>query len=501
MDGGTFLRLGAEPPTLDPHLTSSAESAVYAVEIFGGLMTIDRNLAIVGDLAESWNVSEDGTITTFRLQPDAKFHNGKSVTAGDLKWSLERAADPLTESFNASVYLGDIVGVLEKLAGSATQISGVRAIDDRTLTITTDAPKAYFLSKLTYPVSFVLDRENVELNDNWILEPNGTGPFRLAEYVPGEVLRLARFEDYHLGPANIEEVEFLLSGGNSMLMYENDEIHITGIPLSLLPGVQDPSNPLRNEIVAAQPAFDVDYFGFNTTEPPFDDVKVRQAFNYAIDRQTIASTIYQDLVVPAAGILPPGFPGFNPDLEGYEFNPEKARQLIKESKYGSASEMPRITLTLPGSFGATIITPIEAILGMWQEILGVEIDLLQTEWAIFLDDLHKNRFQMFGGLGWIADYPDPEDFLDVLFHSKSNNNQSEYSNPELDLLLERARVEQDEQARFEMYHEAERIIVDEAPWVPLWHSNGGSVLIKPFVNDYFLFPMVIPKYRYIYLTE
>ena len=501
VDGGTFLRLGVDPPTLDPHLTSDVDSAVYAVEIFGGLMTIDRNLAIVADLAEGWEVSADGTVTTFRIRPNAKFHNGKSVTAGDFKWSMERASDPLTESFNASVFLGDIVGVQEKLAGSATQISGVRVIDERTLTITIDAPKPYFLSKLTYPVSFVLDRENVELSGNWILEPNGTGPFRLAEYIPGEVLRLTRFEDYHLGPAKIEEVEFLLSGGNSMLMYENDEIHITGIPLSLLAGVQDSSNPLSDEIVAAPPAFDVDYFGFNTAEPPFDDVKVRQAFNYAIDRQTLATTIYQDLVVPAAGILPPGFPGYNPDLQGYDFNPEKARQLIRESKYKSGSEMPRITLTLPGSFGAAISPAIEAMLAMWQETLGVEIDLLQTEWAIFLRDLHQNRFQMFGGLGWIADYPDPENFLDVLFHSKSTNNQSEYSNPQLDLILERARVELDETARFKLYNQAEEIIVDDAPWVPLWHSNGGSVLIKPFVNDYFLFPMVIPRYRYIYFTE
>lgn len=500
VDGGTFLRLGADPPTLDPHLTTDVDSATYAVEIFGGLMTIDRDLAIVGDLAESWDASPDGTVTTFRLRPDAKFHNGRGVTAGDIKWSLERAADPATESFNASVFLNDIVGVQERLEGAATVISGVQVIDERTLTITTDAPKPYFLSKLTYPVSFVLDQQNVESGPNWILKPNGTGPFRLAEYSPGEVLRLTRFEDYHLGPAKLDEVEFLLSGGNSMLMYENDEIYLTGIELSLLPGVQDPSNSLSKEIVQAPPRFDVDYFGFNTSTPPFDDVKVRQAFNYAIDRQTLATALLQDLVVPAAGILPPGFPGYNPDLKGYDFDPVKARRLIQESKYGSG-EIPRITLTLPGSFGAAISPSIEAMLAMWQENLGVEISILQTEWAIFLQDLHQNRFQMFGGIGWIADYPDPENFLDVLFHSKSNNNQSEYSNGQLDLLLERARVEQNEAARFDLYHQAEEIIVDGAPWVPLWHSKGGAVLIKPFVNDYFLFPLVIPKYRYVYFTE
>ena len=501
VDGGTFLRLGVDPPTLDPHLNTDASSALYAVEIFGGLMTIDQKIAIVGDLAEGWDVSPDGTTTTFRLRPEATFHNGRPVTATDVKWSLERAADPITESFNAAVFLSDIVGVDDKLTGLANNISGVEIINDHTITITTDAPKAYFLSKLTYPVSFVLDRENVAIGPSWILEPNGTGPFKMTEYRPGEVLRLTRFDDYHLEPAKLDEVEFLLSGGNSMLMYENDEIHVTGIGLSLLQGVRDPSNPLSSEVVTALPQFDVDYFGLNTTEPPFDDIKVRQAFNYAIDRQTLAATLLQDLVVPAAGILPPGFPGYNPDLVGYNYDPDKARQLIQESKYGDTGELPRITLTVPGSFGAAISPSIEAMLAMWEGNLGVEISILQTEWAIYLQDLHQNRFQMFGGLGWIADYPDPENFLDVLFHSESANNHSEYTNLQLDRLLQLARVEQDEAVRFDLYHQSEEIIVDDAPWIPLWHSNGGYVLVKPEVSDYFLFPLIIPKYRYVYFTE
>ena len=501
VEGGIFLQLGADPPTLDPHLTTDVNSAVYAVEIYSGLMTIDRNLAIVGDLAENWEVSPDGRTTTFRIHPYAKFHDGREVTANDIKWSLERAADPLTEAFNASVFLNDIVGVTQKLSGASTAISGIQVINDSTVTITIDAPKPYFLSKLTYPVSFVLDQQNVESGRDWIFEPNGTGPFKLAEYRPGEVLRLEKFDGYHLRPAMIDGVEFLISGGNSMLMYENDELHITGIPLSLLDGILDPSSALRSEVVSAPPQFDIDYFGLNTTEPPFDDIKVRQAFNYAIDRQTLASTLLEDLVVPAAGILPPGFPGYNPDLQGYEYDPEKALRLIQESKYGALDELPRIILTLPGNFGAGVSPSIEAMLAMWGENLNVDIQLQQTEWATFLQDLHQNRFQMFGGLGWIADYPDPENFLDVLFHSKSNNNQSEYNNGQLDILLERARVELDESARFELYHQAEEIIVDDAPWVPLWHSNGGSVLIKPNVNDYFLFPLVIPKYRYVYFTE
>ena len=501
VDGGIFLQLGADPPTLDPHLTTDVNSAVYAVESYGGLMTISKELAIVGDLAETWEVSPDGRTTTFRLNPNAKFHNGRTVTANDVKWSIERATSPETEAFNASVFLGDIIGVEQRIVGESTEVSGVQVINDRTVTITTDAPKAYFLSKLTYPVSFVLDQANVESNQNWIFEPNGTGPFKLAEYNPGEMLRLKRFDNYHLGPAKLDAVEFLISGGNSMLMYENDELHITGIPLTLLAGILDPSNPLSKDVVAAPPQFDVDYFGLNTTEPPFDDIKIRQAFNYAIDRESLASTLLEDLVVPAAGILPPGFPGYNPNLKGYVYDPAKAQQLIRESKYGTLETLPRITLTLPGSFGAAISPSIEAMLAMWEKNLEVDISILQTEWAIFLQDLHQNRFQMFGGLGWIADYPDPENFLDVLFHSKSNNNQSEYANKQVDTLLEQARIELDETNRFKLYHQAEEMIVNDAPWIPLWHSNGGSVLIKPEVNDYFLFPIVIPKYRYIYLTR
>lgn len=499
---GTLLRLGDDPPTLDPHLTTDATSALYIVEVFGGLLTIDRNLNIVPDLAESWDVSNGGKTYTFHLRKDAKFHNGKPVTAQDFKWSMERIADPATESPVVDTYLGDIVGVKDKLNGKAAEVQGVKVIDDRTLEITIDAPKAYFLAKLTYPNAFVLDRANLEGNPKWFRKPNGTGPFQLAEYVPGEVLRLKRNEFYHLGPANLDEVQFIISGGDAMLMYENNEIHITGVGLLNLEGILDPSNPLNKDVHQAPPSFDVAYVGMNIDKPPFDEPKVRQAFNYAIDRETLSHTLLQDLVAPAKGILPPGFPGYNPGLEGYKYDPEKALRLLKESKYGgNLKALPRIQLTLPGSFGAPVSPAIEAMLQMWRENLGIEMEILQTEWAIFLKDLHQRRFQMFGGLGWIADYPDPENFLDVLFHSKSTNNQTGYVNSEVDRLLEKARVEPDQVARFAVYHDVEQKILSDAPWVPLWHGNSGYVLLKPFVKDFFLFPLIIPHLRYVYLTE
>lgn len=503
IDGGTLVRLWSDPPTLDPHLTTDATSATIIIEVFGGLVTIGKDLDIIPDLAESMpEISADGLVYTFRLRKDAKFHNGKPVTAQDFKWSMERAADPLTASPVVDQYLGDIVGVNEKLAGDATEVSGVRVIDEHTLEITIDEPKSYFLAKLTYPTGFVLDRENVETNRRWFREPNGTGPFTLAEYVPGETLILGRNSNYHLGPPNLEKVRFILSGGTAMLMYENDEIHLTGVGIADLDRVLDPNNSLNPQLQQAPPSFSTDYIGMNVTQPPFDDPKVRQALNYAIDKTLIARDILADLVVPATGILPPGFPGYSTDIKGYGYNPEKAKQLLAESKYGPGLENfnKPIILTTAGSFGASVSLDMEVILEMWRTNLGIEVETLQTEFATYLQDLNKRRFEMFQ-IGWIADYPDPENFLDLLFHSESSNNHTGFSNVQVDALLEQARVEPSDQKRFELYHQAEQMILDEAPWIPLWNSGEQYLLIKPIVHDYYLTQLIIPKLRFVYLTE
>jgi oligopeptide transport system substrate-binding protein len=142
----------------------------------------------------------------------------------------------------------------------------------------------------------------------------------------------------------------------------------------------------------------------------------------------------------------------------------------------------------------------EVVLQMWERNLGVKVEIQQTEFATFLKDLNRRRFQMFD-IGWIADYPDPENFLDILFHSESHNNHTNYSSPEVDRLLELARTESDEAARFQIYHQAEQQILDDAPWVPLWYSGERYVLVKPNVEDYYQTPLIIPRLRYVYLTD
>ena len=372
----------SDPPALDPHLTTDATSATILVEVFGGLVTIDTDLNIVPDLAEGLpEISADGLTYTFHLRKDAKFHDGKPVTATDVKYSLDRATDPATQSPVVDQYLGDIVGAKKKLAGEAQELSGVRVLNERTIKITIDAPKTYFLAKLTYPTAFVLDRENVESGRRWFRTPNGTGPFKLTEYAPGETLVLERNEFFHLGPPKLAKVRFILSGGTSMLMYENNEIHLAGVGLADLDRLLDPNEPLNTELHQAPPSFSVDYIGMNVNEPPFDDPKVRQALNYAIDREEIARIVLAGLETPAKGILPPGFPGYNPDLQGYDFDPARARQLLKESQYGEdweKGEFPRIFLTISSGFGAAAPLDLEVIIQMWEQNLNIQVETLQT---------------------------------------------------------------------------------------------------------------------------
>ena len=498
---GTFRRLWSDPPTLDPHLTGDTTSAGIVAEVFSGLVSLDTDLKLVPDIAESWTI-EDGTVYTFKLRANAKFHNGKPVTAQDFKWSMERAAAPETASPVADTYLNDILGAEKYFDGEADEIVGIKVIDDHTLEITTDAPKAYFLAKLTYPTAHVLDREVVEAGGRswWIDNPVGTGPFKLSEYRIGERIVLERNEDYYRDLAGVETIVMNLAGGQAMAMYENDEIEITGVGLYDLERVLDPNEPLNKELVVAPPGFSVSYIGFNTSMAPFDDVKFRQALNHAVDKQLIATGVLSELVEPAYSILPPGFPGYTEDIVGLQFDPELARKLLSESKYADAESRPRIVVTVPGT-GGTIGLDLEVVLEMWKQELGVQVEIQQVEWATYLEDLDDKKFQAYAGLGWEADYPDPQDFLDILFHSESSINHGDFKNAEIDAVLEEARVEADIQKRIALYHQAEQMIVDAAPWVPMWFTGDRYALVKDYVEGYVMTPMIVPKLKQIRLTD
>ncbi|MBI4300058.1 MAG: peptide ABC transporter substrate-binding protein [Chloroflexi bacterium] len=498
--GGQITMLGGDPPTLDPALSSDATSAAYVVEIFSGLVTLVRDgdgVKLAPDIADSWDVSSDGRTYTFHLNKDAKFHGGRAVTAQDFKYSFERAARTETESTVAEEYLGDIVGAADVINGRAKEMRGVTVIDDHTLQVQIDVAKSYFLYKLTYPTAFVVDKANVEQGRKWTDKPNGTGPFKLKEWRKGERIVLERNPSYYRGPAHLNTVTFLLSGGSSMTMYENNEVDISGVGLADMERVRDPSNPLNKQLVISE-NLDIGYIGFNVKTPPFDDPKVRQALVRAVNTKLIIDSVLQGLEEPAKGILPPGMPGFNKDLKGLAYDPALAKKLISESKYGSVDKLPPVTVTIPGS-GATVPPTSEAVIQMWKDNLGLSVQIQQVEWATFLSDLSRKRFQMFEA-GWIADYPDPHDFLDILLYGGSTQNHTNYNNPDVNKLLEQARVERDEQKRMQLYQQVEQMIVDDAAWLPLWHSKN-YLLVKPYVKNYFVAPMVIPILKDVYIDK
>ncbi|MGB1748748.1 MAG: peptide ABC transporter substrate-binding protein [Dehalococcoidia bacterium] len=501
--GGIFNTLWSDPPTLDPHLVTDGTSYGIVIEVFSGLVRLgnDPISPFEPDLAESWTVSNDGTVYEFKLRPDIKFSNGDPVTAQDFKWSFERAAHPDTASTVAEEFLGDIVGVHDIVEGNATTAEGIEVIDERTLRLTIDAPKAYFIAKLTYPTAFVLNQNNVEsMGRDWVDDPVSTGPFTLKEYRIGQRIRLARNDNYWDRKAYLDEVVFNLAGGVAMAMYENDEIDITGVGLADLERVQDPTEELNKDLVEVPPDFAVSYVGFNINEAPFDDVYFRQALNHAVDKQLIADQVFSNLVKPAYAIIPPGFPGYSPDIQGLEFDADLAKDLLAQSKYADPESRPRIVLTVPGTGGSPGLTT-EVVADMWRQTLGIEIEIQQVEWATYIQDLHRGRLQAWSGLSWQADYPDPQTFIDVLFRSSSAINYGGYANHDVDEYVLAAQTEQDATKRVQYYNDAEQIIVAEAAWLPLWWGVDSKALIKPWVNDYQFSSLTVAKFKDVWLDE
>ena len=501
--GGIFNTLWSDPPTLDPHLVTDGTSYGIVIEVFSGLVRLGPNPSqpFEPDLAESWSISGGGTVYEFKLRNDLKFSNGDPVTAQDFKWSLERAAHPDTASTVAEEFLGDIVGVKEIVEGNATSASGIEIIDERTLRLTIDAPKAYFIAKLTYPTAFVVNRNNVEsMGKNWTDSPVSTGPFRIKEYRIGQRIRLARNDNYWDRPAYLDEVVFNLAGGVAMAMYENDEIDTTGVGLADLDRVQDPTEEINKDLVDVPPNFAVSYVGFNINKAPFDDPAFRQALNHAVDKQLIADQVFSNLVKPAYGIIPPGFPGYSADIKGLAFDPVLARDLLNQSAYANPANRPRIVLTVPGTGGSPGLTT-EVVADMWRQNLGIEIEIQQVEWATYIQDLHRGRLQAWSGLSWQADYPDPQTFIDVLFRSDSGINYGGYANAKVDEYVVSAQTEQDATKRVGFYNDAEQIVVSEAAWLPLWWGVDSKALVKPWVKDYAFSSLTIAKFKDVWIDK
>ncbi len=477
-----------EPATLDPAIARETTSHLYVNSIFSGLVRFSSNLSLEPDLAERWDVDAAGVVYTFTLRDGIAFHDGRPITADDIKYSIERATDHDLHSDTAPLYLGDIVGAREKMEGEAAEVSGVKVVDARTVRITIDSPKEYFLAKLAFPSSAVVDRQTVEpLGPDWWMSKdiNGSGPFKLRRWDREEVIILQRFDDYHT-PVSLEYLispAVALPGANGLDMYNTDAWDALSVRLSSL-------DRLRRDAALSGQLREYEqlttYFVvMDGTRPPFDDPKVRRAFAMAFDRERFIKEVYEGNVEFANGLLPPGIPGFSESLEGIPFDPETARQLLAESRY--ADSFPEITFSAVDADGSPLES-VQFMLAAWAEELGVEVrtDLLAPDVYYYqLEGVAEHIFTY----GWVADYPDPENFLDLLLHSERHD--ARYINRSFDSLVERARVEQDRETRLALYNEAERLLLDDTGIIPLFHVKD-YVLVRPHVKGFTITPVGHP---------
>jgi len=471
---------GTDPLTLDPATSGDASSHDFIMQIFSGLVTLDSNLQPVADIAKSWTISSDGTVYTFTIKQGVKFQDGREIKADDFKYSWERACNPATGSQTAGPYLGDIVGVKDMLAGKATSISGVKVIDNYTLQVTIDAPRSYFLYMLTYPTAFVVDKNNVSKGADWWKQPNGSGPFKLQTWVANKSFILQRNDNFYGDVAKVASVNYGLWSGVPERLYETGDIDATGVSLPYIDEVTDPAGQYLSQLTIT-PELSFSYIGFNCTKAPFNDPKIRQAFAMAVDKDKLVSLVYKGMMDKANGILPPGMPGYNSQLQGLNFNPQKALDLIKQSTYGDVSKLPPIVLTTAG-YGGAVSADLEALVSEWRTNLGVEVTIREIDPERFLYHTKDELDNMFDS-GWSADYPHPQDFLDLLFASNTESNYGGYSNPAVDSLLATAGKEQDSAKSLKDYQQVEQLLVNDAAVLPLWFGKNYT-LVKPNIHGF-----------------
>jgi oligopeptide transport system substrate-binding protein len=486
----TLVLAGGEEDTLDPaHWLSSADGIVG--DLFSGLVRLGADMSIVPDLAASWDISPDGTVYMFHLRENVAFHDGRPFTAQDVAYSWTRALSKDTGSHTAMTYLDDIVGAKELASGQSQTLSGVRVIDDHTLEVTLDAPKVYFLDKLAYPVSWIVDQYTIDQIET---QPNGTGPFKWAEHRENEAYILDRNEAYYNDLPPLEHVVYLIYADVSTRLYESGQIDLVEVSQDTVTRAQDPSDPLYGNVQAVN-GLCTNYLAFDTTRPPFDDPLVRRAFSMAVDKTRYNDTIYSNLGVMAYGLYPPGLPGYTSDLMPLPYDPQAAVKALNDSTYGGASGLPEIVYTTFGSNGS--VYPGDGLLvQMWQEVLGVAVKAEGLEYSSFYDAVSGGQHGQLINSSWCADFADPENFAD-LFSVGSKFNRGGYNNPQVEELLVQARIETQAERRVRLYQQIQQNLADDAAALFISHSSAYYLITKPYVKGYLATPIGVAQHMHV----
>ncbi len=474
-----YVRLKANPVTMDPAMIVDLDSARIAAKLYNGLISFGENLEPVPDIAESWTVSSSGLTYFFRLKRDVKFFNSRLVTAADFKYSFERVLDPQTRSPRTWV-LSRIKGSKQFIQGRAEHVTGIRVKSPYELEIELDEPFAPFISLLGLTTAYVVPREEVQhYGADFSFQGRGTGPFVLEQWKHNQFLILKANRKYFGAKPLLAGIcyRILPEDFTALVEFEKGDI-------DLLPEIMTSeygryaNDPKWKPFIKTAPGLNTYYLGLNCQMPPFNDSRVRRAMNYAIDRRKILARLLEGRGAAARGPLPPLLRG-DPLPQGYPYNPDMAKQLLKEAGY-------------PKGFSMTIYqTPDLANLDICQAVqaylmdIGINARIVQLEWSTFLDAVGKGEAQSFW-LSWWADYPDEENFLFPLFHSQNwgpGGNRCRFKDKRVDELISKAVKTADKGQRKALYRLVEKIVIEEAPWVFFWHKYSCSIH-QPWVKGY-----------------
>lgn len=473
-----------EAPSLDPHVAADFTGATAAWLTQLRLVTIDNAGRLRPMGARSWTVTGGSLVYTFALDPRAKFHTGRPVTAADWKWSFDRLVRPETTSGAVQALLGGVVGFDAVHSGAADSLAGVRVVNPTTLQIALRPEgRGGFLYRLTSYQAVVLNREEVEAGGRGWFEKTdaGAGPFRLVRWEHNSRFVFNAVPDFFLGAPKVATIEMLIvpSEQTRLNMYEAGDLDETNVPLADYGRIsRDPK--YRGQLKLFPRAQSI-YMGLNgAVYPPFRDVRVRRAVAQAVDRERIAKTVFFGFYTAAYTITPPQVPGTDPNVKTLLYDAAAAKRLLAEA--GWAGRMPPLTMALnPAAPDYQMAA--EASAAMLKDALGLDVRLQRQEFAAFRASLNRRTvFQSFM-TGWTASFLDYSVYLDQLLDSRSGLNAANYSSPAVDALINEANGASTETAREAAYRKAEAEAMGDAALVPIVFTHW-AVLVKPYVRGF-----------------
>jgi len=475
IQGGTYTKsMGSDPQNLDPILKSDVASQMVTMQMFDNLIKYDPVAKqFVKSLAADYKISDDNKTYTFTLRKGATFHNGREIKAADVKYSFERASTAKFKPVTLNLF-DKVVGHAEFRDGKAPEITGISVKGDYELVITLREPKATFLLDISGPTSGIVPKEEVEkLGEDFGQKPVGSGPFKLESWTKDDKIVLAANDKFHSGRPYLDKVIFRIMKEETTRDAEFQNGTVDSMVLGETLYKKYSADSERKKGLVEVPELFTRAIHFNTTKAPFDNVKVRQAINHAIDKKAIVEKVLANKAFPATGVLPSSSPAFDPNLKGYEFSTDKAKQLLKEAGFEKGFEFEVLVTSTTAKWMEAMNTYLNP--------LGINGKIVQMESATLLERSRTGEFHavIFSTGG----DSDPISFLGR-FHSRNfgrAGNVTLYKNAKVDQLLDEASKITDQAKRIQMAREAEKIIVEEAPWF-IFNYNKAVLIAQPWVH-------------------